>query len=469
MKRGLLFFLMAWLMFASHSFAADYSQLQESTTPNYTQHFFYGKKVKLVGNLSASGVSGFESQRPAFLSRWKGIYTENIKTGATFTQDKYDVFNVMETEATDDFYQREGYGLLPINETIIKQFLQDYVNADQRQRDGIWGKLQNYNNFNSYGFYTVEDEAYYLVSQLVAMAGGKWVENQVSSNDLTNMSEVKGTTNFVLSPYPEINSAQIINDQLEVDFSAYGYTKRDIILTLTNGSDSKDYTYSNITQPTFQTTLTKAISDFNQLGTENLKVILNDGFWRYAEKEVTVNRPPTDNAIKFALWKGNASKTLTQDMVNHKAGGFVLHSYEYNPEIEVVWDGTYGHNSSVGFNKPAKISTHSVIDFDLHQYRMNYTTETLTMENISEVSSPLIFYIMDSNGKRLNRYQVNQGEKISVPIQLGNKIHFPTPLEDEGYWDNAELSVYGDPATIKNITSEQRKIFDNLIEVAKDN
>jgi len=436
-KRGfILFFILLFflLLIWGYVYASrDYSQLKESTMPNYTEYFMYGKKnIRLQGNLSESGLVGID-ERPAFLSRSKAIFTENIKSGDIYTLEKYDTFNIMEIEASDNFYQRDGYGLLPKDEAIIKNFMNDYLAADQKQQDYIWSKkISTYNDFNAYGYYELDGRPYYLVSQLVAFAGGKYIGKTNGSDDLSDMSEIKATHNFFLSPYPEILSAEIKDNQLHVDFNAYGYMKRNVELTVQGDQGSKPYKFYDVTDTTFHDVWKKDVSDFISLtGSSNLKVILQDGFGR--EVEAMVQRPLNlsvndfksspdylryGDQISVSVVAGNDSAmTITTELVQEVDGREVGRKTITLPP---------GSSTRVeGFPITAPFASQIMVSFTINPKRTQPSNETYWFDN--RLTEPVNIDISENlyiNFRNLPP-SATWNELIPVKVVVGNVSSSP--------------------------------------------
>lgn len=122
--------LVVTLVFSAVAVAAPMPSWGNSEFP-YGAHF-----DRLLGDLSASGLAGVD-ERPAFLNRWEA-YFEDFVTKKTNYLDRYDVFNIQEVSETDDFTDRRGYGLIPLKEKVVKDFVR-YANGNP---DFVWDKVK---------------------------------------------------------------------------------------------------------------------------------------------------------------------------------------------------------------------------------------------------------------------------------------------------------------------------------------
>lgn len=240
----------------------------------------YGQQFsRLNGDLSPSGLSGIDA-RPAYLNRWEAYFNENLVSKKTLNYlDRYDVFNIMETNEGDNFDKRRGYGLLPQKEDVIKKF----VKLANGNADYVWNIVKNYNSVTQKGFYLLNYRPYISMNHLVELSGGSFdrLENRVQDDP----GQINGTVYFNVSPWPKITSAVIDGDEVQISFVTYGlndlHRPKAII---TNGSDQIEKDFGYTSQHIYNGSWTLPVGEVERLGQpDRLKVIVTDGFGRTAE------------------------------------------------------------------------------------------------------------------------------------------------------------------------------------------
>lgn len=249
----------------------------------YGYHF-----SQLRGDLSPSGLAGID-ERPAYLNRWEAYFNESLVSKRTLNYlDKYDVYNIMETNEGDDFSNRRGYGLLPQKEDVIKRFVQ-LANGNP---DYVWNIVKNYNSVTQKGFYLLNYFPYISMNHLVELSGGSFDRLETRVQD--DPGKINGTVYYNVTPWPKIASAVYDGKEARITFTTYGLTDlHRPKVTLTNGTDKVEKDYGYTSKHIFDGTWTFSADEIERLGPpEQIKVIVEDGFGRTAEAPLQVLTQP---------------------------------------------------------------------------------------------------------------------------------------------------------------------------------
>jgi len=238
----------------------------------------YGSRFyELYGDLSASGLQGIDG-RPAYLNRWEA-YFEDFVSKETKQLNKYDVYNIQEVNEGEDFTDKRGYGLVPLKENVVKDFVR-YANGNP---DFVWSKVKSYNNVTQKGYYVLNGTMSYVsMAHLVELSGGAF--DRLQSRVQDDPGAINGTVWFQTSPWPKV-SAAIDGNTVRISFVTYGLNDlHRPRVTITNGVDKLDRDFGYTSKSTFNGTWSVPLSDVERLGSlDTLKVVVEDGFGRTAE------------------------------------------------------------------------------------------------------------------------------------------------------------------------------------------
>jgi len=278
MKRVMgLLALVVTLVFSAVAVAAPVPSWGNPEYP-YGAHF-----DRLIGDLSPSGLAGIDT-RPVFLNRWEA-YFEDFVTKKTNYLDRYDVFNIQEVSETDNFTDRRGYGLIPLKEKVVKDFVR-YANGNP---NFVWDKVKNYNSVTQKGYYLLNEIMPYIsMAHLVELSGGAFDHLQSRVQD--DPGAINGTVWFQTSPWPKITSAVYDGKEARITFVTHGLNNlHRPHVTLTNGVDKLERDFGYTSKSTYNGTWTVSANELKRLGQiEKIKVIVEDGYGRTAEAQLDV-------------------------------------------------------------------------------------------------------------------------------------------------------------------------------------
>ncbi|HHW36826.1 MAG TPA: hypothetical protein GXX18_06235 [Bacillales bacterium] len=448
-------------------FSVASANAAETTYGN--ENIFYGQHFqKMTGDLTSSGVAGIAT-REAYVNRWQGKFNENITNTFSTTLTKMDNYNIIESEASDNFGGRRGYMLLPIRQPVITQFIKS-LNGNDRQAQFIWNKIKDA-DFSYYGYFELNGTLrYYRTPEIVAMMGGKWVNSTFQPSG--DHGKVNGTATFYLSPYPKINSVKVVNNELIVDFKSYGHSTRNVELTITNGSQSKTYTYYGVTNTTYAATFNKSINDFaTEVGKENLKVILHDGFGRYDEKPFVV--PKKKNVcenpklvfggyVHYPIYFGEGVPVGTG------IGGNINWYVDFQANRCLVLEGALNRNQGdLNKHETTNEGEHEFSkEITVWKWMMTKAKNGVYLQNTSKTSEPMRVYMHKTadykaaeqeklhpdimhTGKEISivkQYTLKKGEKVFIEAPTDDTYYltFPTPNQVEGgFWSDKKHPYLG--------------------------
>jgi len=244
----------------------------------------YGSRFyELYGDLSASGLQGIDG-RPAYLNRWEA-YFEDFVSKETKQLNKYDVYNIQEVNEGEDFTDKRGYGLVPLKENVVKDFVR-YANGNP---DFVWSKVKNYNNVTQKGYYVLNGTMSYVsMAHLVELSGGAF--DRLQSRVQDNPGAINGTVWFQTSPWPKITSAVYDGKEARITFTTFGLNSlHRPRVTLTNGVDKLEHDFGYTSKSTFNATWAFPAREIERLGSpEKLRVVVEDGYGRTAEAKLDV-------------------------------------------------------------------------------------------------------------------------------------------------------------------------------------
>jgi hypothetical protein len=289
----LFFFLFA---FASSSFAA--------TMPDYGPYYFGKTNIPLRGDLSYSGI-GTDDQRPS-TAYWHAVRFQNAITNDQYLTDGSYIpsvsYDIKEQLSTDNFTNREGYHLLPVDEDTIKRYA-GYMNGNQ---DYVWQQVQA--NENKY--YFVFETPYINFAQVAYWCGAGNPNMKQVSNDGVNSPMFQTTYNITPWPYIDrfaakqdgvLDPSEVHSDgQLHLNANAYSVYDTQItgwvminddlstqtqVFTQNTGASNSTLNYTNDLPISI---LSKYLKD----GSNKLTLTIQDGVGRTTTHSITINYVP---------------------------------------------------------------------------------------------------------------------------------------------------------------------------------
>jgi hypothetical protein len=286
----LFFFLFA---FASSSYAA--------TTPDYGLNYFGETNLFLRGDLSYSGI-GNDDIRPS-TANWHAVRFQNVITNDQYPADGSYIpsvsYDIQEQLSTDNFKNREGYHLLPVDQDTIKRYA-GYMNGNQ---DYVWQQVQA--NVNKY--YLVEGIQYINFAQVAYWCGAGNPDMKQVSNDGVNSPMFQ--TTYQTTPWPYIDRFTAKQDgvldppevhpdgQLHLNANAYSAYDTQITGWITVNDDLSTQTQvftqntgaSNSTLHYTNDLPISILSKYLKEGSNKLTLTIQDGISRTTTHSITIN------------------------------------------------------------------------------------------------------------------------------------------------------------------------------------
>jgi hypothetical protein len=172
----------------------------------------FGDEVWLQGDFSFSGLSENEGRkgRPAKVLR-HDTRLHNVGDGKETPYYQTVQFDIKETLPSDNFVDRSGYHLIPVEPKIIK----DFAAKSNGNPEFVWAALNDKNKIDMpqlrdlVRLYTVNGQKWVNVAAVVMLSGGGPAKMMpAGGNGIT--SPVFQTT-YITTPWPEIIDAKITN------------------------------------------------------------------------------------------------------------------------------------------------------------------------------------------------------------------------------------------------------------------
>lgn len=269
------------------------------------------------------------------LARWDGIF--KFPDGNEKTISNYDVFNVKREPDDPDFDKENGFGLVYKNPEALGDLFDSImqgqdISAEQKKyyRDTFIKNADDpiFTGGHPY-YYVLENNWEFLrTSGIVQRMGIKFTETQ-------KVSEDQRQALFEVSKWPELKAS--VNEKLTINFSAYGFTERDLRLVAVSKDSFPDMSYVvSLTDDKLIRTDKEVYTDkisidyegiVSQLG-RDVDIILEDGYGRTAIQSVTLPEPPqaldfiptkltyTDGGQVWMKWKYVGQDFKASDYVN---------------------------------------------------------------------------------------------------------------------------------------------------------
>ncbi|MDN4090920.1 CARDB domain-containing protein [Paenibacillus polymyxa] len=233
------------------------------------------------------------------LSRWDGIY--KFADGNKRTVSQYDVFNVKREPDDIKFDKENGFGLVYKSPEALGNLFDSImngqtINAKQKKyyRDKFIANADDsvFKQGHPF-FYSLENKWEFLrTSGILQRMGIKFDRtNKISDDERQALYEV--------SKWPELKAT--VNEKLVLDFSAYGFSERDLRLVAVKKGAFPDMSMVvSLTDDKLIKTDKLAYTDkiqvdykgiVSQLG-RDVDIILEDGYGRTAIQSVTLPEPP---------------------------------------------------------------------------------------------------------------------------------------------------------------------------------
>ncbi|OMD20179.1 CARDB domain-containing protein [Paenibacillus sp. FSL R7-0337] len=347
---------------------------------------------------------------PWQLYRWAGLFT--FADGQTRIVPNYDVFNVKKTPDDENFSKENGFGLVYKSEAALGDLFDSIWSGqsiDSKQRlyfrdrfvqtasDPIFKSGHEYYYIIQYAF------PFLRTSGIVPRMGIKFNSTQKISADSYRAL-------YDVSPWPKLTVSQ--GNALNVAFSSYGYSERDIrviaapkgafpdlskVVSLTDGK------LIHASEAIHNGNVSVNARDISKVLGKDVDIIVDDGYGRTAIKSISL---PDEQALDFVPTK----LTLTD-------GGQLWVKFQYNGDDIMASD--YVNTRGMPMNAAVKIGGVLTAEFSLASM---YNSLPATITNGQEFNYMLgKIEIGDDPGK----YYIKVDATINNPVHQDRALESP--------------------------------------------
>ncbi|MED1790636.1 hypothetical protein P4V47_24750 [Brevibacillus laterosporus] len=402
--------------------------------------FLYGKKnVDFSGNLSKSGLTGIQ-QRKSIVNRHDMRFQNMIsnQTGAYIHTVQHDIQEVL---PTDDFRNKRGYHVVPLDEELVKD-LATKANGDAQW---VWQQVSKNLPHSYVEKYTVDRKYSYInIGAIAYLSGGGDPDMQQATGDGINSPLFK--TTYKSTNWPSISVLEQNQDgSLKIIALAHSVYDTAITGTITINGQSKQLFSKNTDVANYTVTYDGSIP-LSQLpglieGGNTVTLTVSDKFGRTATKTITIQTiglPPATgevSGVTMALSRPNASIDLS-----NPGAHFFSESLYYNGTEKLVIDSTTSSSITPMQQTVTKFPNtddHWIYVLNAWTYDLKSDSGSITMTNTSK--APIRYVISQEmvtpiNLKTHTVKTLSSGASTSLPSD--GYVIFPTSLELSGYWAN---------------------------------
>lgn len=347
---------------------------------------------------------------PWQLYQWAGLFT--FADGQTRIVPNYDVFNVKKTTDDENFSKENGFGLVYKSEAALGDLFDSIWSGqsiDSKQRlyfrdrfvqtasDPIFKSGHEYYYIIQYAF------PFLRTSGIVPRMGIKFNSTQKISADSYRAL-------YDVSPWPKLTVSQ--GNALNVAFSSYGYSERDIrviaapkgafpdlskVVSLTDGK------LIHASEAIHNGNVSVNARDISKVLGKDVDIIVDDGYGRTAIKSISL---PDEQALDFVPTK----LTLTD-------GGQLWVKFQYNGDDIMASD--YVNTRGMPMHAAVKIGGVLTAEFSLASM---YNSLPATITNGQEFNYMLgKIEIGDDPGK----YYIKVDATINNPVHQDRALESP--------------------------------------------
>jgi hypothetical protein len=280
------------------------SVVYAAVNPDYGSNDYGEGSILLKGDLSPSGIGTSDSRNS--IAYWHAVRFQNVVTNDQYPTDGSYIptvsYDIQEQLATDNFTNREGYHLLPVDADTIKRYA-EYMDGNQ---DYVWQQIQA--NTNKY--YFVDGSPYISFPQMAYWCGAGNPDMKQVSNDGVNSPMFQ--TTYKITPWPYIDqfsakqdgvldpSEVHSNGQLYLNANAYSVYDTQITgwVTVNDDPSTKTQVFTQNTGASngtinYNNALSiSTISNYLKEGSNKLTLTIQDGVGRQADHSITINYVP---------------------------------------------------------------------------------------------------------------------------------------------------------------------------------
>ncbi|WP_342477454.1 CARDB domain-containing protein [Paenibacillus sp. FSL H7-0350] len=369
------------------------------------------------GKQEANGFAGYipaldkqVNNNPWQLYQWAGLFT--FSDGQTRIVPNYDVFNVKRTPVDQSFSKENGFGLVFKSESALGDLFDSIwagqpIETKQRQyfrnqflqtaNDPIFKKGHEY-------YYTIQTLYPFLrTSGIVPRMGIKFNSSQKISDDTYRAL-------YDVSPWPKLTVSQ--GNALNVAFSSYGYSERDIrVIAVPKGAfpdlskvvSLTDGKLIHTAEPVYNGNVSVNAKDISKVLGKDVDIIVDDGYGRTAIKSITL---PDEQALDFVPTK----LTLTD-------GGQLWVKFRYDGDDIIASD--YVKTRGMPMNAAVKIGGVLTAEFSLASMNQSLPATILNGQEFNYMLGKI--EIGDDPGK----YYIKVDATINNPVHQDRALESP--------------------------------------------
>lgn len=293
--RTILITILLILGLASIAYAATYP---------YGDHKYGEKDIFLKGDLSYSGLGGVQT-RPSIAYRhdvrsYNPISNSYIPAGGGYLQTvQFDIQPLPGVEPDNQFRDKSGYHLVPLEGTIVKDLSEKFNGNSQY----VWNQVSKNPPHSYVKKYLVNGVPYINIGSVAYLSGGGKPDMKKAGGNGVGSPLFK--TTYLSTPWPQI---PILSQDADgnIDLKAIAYSIQDtslnVVAIINDNPATKTTVVPTKSSPVNNYSVewdgTLSITKFRGLknGKNKLTVIAGDTFGRTTKKTITIeynaNQPP---------------------------------------------------------------------------------------------------------------------------------------------------------------------------------
>ncbi|MGG3278963.1 CARDB domain-containing protein [Paenibacillus solani] len=369
--------------------------------------------------------------RPWQLDKWTGKF--HFEDGSTVQVGNYDVFNVKKDPNDPKFDRENGFGLVHRSKEGLGDLF-DAITSDLKvsstqksfYKEAFTSSYSDFDSSHPYA-YTLENNIDLLrTSGVVQRMGIQFDRNESIDNS-------DRTAHFNVSPWPQLKVTQ--GKAISVNFSAYGYTERNIRLVATKKGAFPDLSkvvsltdgkLIRTSDPIYNDSLTINAKNLVKVLGKEVDIVIDDGYGRTAIQSLTL--PEEEQNMDYIP----TSLTLTE-------GGQLWVQFKYEGEDIVSSD--YINQRGMPMTAAVKVTGPVSAEFSLPSMYKNFPT---TIKNGQEFRYMLGKIQVD---KSPGKYTINVTTTINNPnhqdraLELPSEVYKNNEIKDTWVIENKDLSV----------------------------
>lgn len=370
--------------------------------------------------------------RPWQLDRWTGMFHFS-EDGSTTQVINYDVFNVKKDPSDPKFDKENGFGLVHKSTNGLGDLFDAIMKGAQVSkaqktyfRDAFTSSALEFKNDHPY-VYTLENNVDLLRTSGVVQRMGIQFERNESIDNADRRAH------FNVSPWPQLKVTQ--GKAISLNYSAYGYTERNIRLVATKKGAFPDLSkvvsltdgkLIRTSEPIYNDSVTINAKDLVKVLGKEIDIVMDDGYGRTAIQSLTL--PEEDQNMDYIP----TNLTLTE-------GGQLWVQFKYEGEDIVATD--YINQRGMPMAAAVKVTGPVSAEFSLPSMHNNFPT---TIKNGHEFRYMLgKIQVDESPGK----YTINVTTTINNPNHQDRALEMPSDayknneISDTWVIENKDLSV----------------------------